>query len=165
MRQLGSSIITILLLIMVLTASGIGCYHDTGEDDAANDNRPFYPDRVVIVRIVMPAEDWEYTQKNALAEEYVRADLWYDGELVPNVAVRPKGNSSLRFLLMTGLQRFPNLEFPSKSFHILSQRLRVSFLPYTAQKNRGENLGMRFLSNIDRRKDEKQFHWDWDISQ
>ena len=56
---------------------------------------PFYTDRVVTVRIVMPGEDWESSQENAFAEEYVRADFWFGDKLVPDVAVRPKGYSSL----------------------------------------------------------------------
>jgi hypothetical protein len=45
-------------------------------------------------------------QQNAGAEEYARADLWYDGRLIPAVAVRPKGNSSLRSAISSGTIRF-----------------------------------------------------------
>jgi spore coat protein CotH len=92
-------IVSILLMTIVVTG-GVGCSYDTGEATAADDNRPFYPDRVVTVRITMPEEDLEFTLKNALAEQYVKADMWYDGELIPDVAVRPKGNSSLRLMAM-----------------------------------------------------------------
>lgn len=46
----------------------------------------------------MPADDWDYTQGHATDEEYVRADFSYDGIVVPDVAVRPKGYSSLALL-------------------------------------------------------------------
>ncbi len=106
MRWLGSSIVLILLLIMVLTAGGTGCSYEAREETGAEDNRPFYPGRVVAVRIVATEEDWEYLQRNALEERYVKADLWYDGELIPDVAVRPKGNSSLMTTARSGSPRF-----------------------------------------------------------
>jgi len=74
-------------------------------EDTTADNRPFYVDRVVTVRIAMTDEDWAFLQESALAEQYVRADLWYDGELIPDVAVRPKGNSSLRQAVQRGSPR------------------------------------------------------------
>ncbi len=106
MRGLGGSIVIILLLTIVLTAGGTGCSRETGEGATAQDNRPFYPGRVVTVRIVATEENWEYLQRNALEERYVRADLWYDGELIPDVAVRPKGNSSLMTTAGSGSPRF-----------------------------------------------------------
>jgi len=92
-----TNIITILLAIL-LTAGNAGCSNNIGEDTALQGNMPFYADRVVQVHIIMAEDDWEFTLKNALAEQYVKADLWYDGELIPDVAVRTKGNSSLRFM-------------------------------------------------------------------
>jgi spore coat protein CotH len=88
------------LLITVAIAAGLsGC--GIGESFDA-----FITDRVVAVRIVMSEDDWTASQQNALAEEYVRADFWFDGELVPDVAVRPKGNSSLRQAANSGSTRF-----------------------------------------------------------
>lgn len=66
---------------------------------------PFYPDRVVTVRIVMAEKDWQWTVANARAEQYVRADFWFDGCKYPNVAVRPKGNSSLMSVAGSGSPR------------------------------------------------------------
>ena len=66
------------------------------------DVEPFITDRVVEVRIVMSDEDWEKCKLDALLEEYVQADFWFDGELIPDVAVRPKGNSSLYSVYRSG---------------------------------------------------------------
>jgi spore coat protein CotH len=93
-----------LLLTGVLLITGLaGCGQVLGqEEDAA----PFYDDRVVTVYLVMDEDDWGYMQQNAISEEYAKADLWYDGELIPDVAVRPKGNSSLKSAVSSDTPRF-----------------------------------------------------------
>ena len=95
------------LLAIAILATGLpGCDSTILEGMSTRDLDPFVTDRVVTVRIVMREEDWTACQQNALAEQYVRADFWFDGELVPNVAVRPKGNSSLREAARSGSPRF-----------------------------------------------------------
>ena len=54
----------------------------------------------------MPEDDWEFMQENALTEKYAKADMWFDGERVPDIAVRPKGNSSLMTTVNRGSVRF-----------------------------------------------------------
>ncbi len=98
------SILTVVLLgVMLLSMAGCGQLSGPVEGD---DSAPFYDDRVVTVRLVMAEEDWEYMQENAIEEQYVRADLWYDGELIQDIAVRPKGNSSLTSAVSSGTARF-----------------------------------------------------------
>lgn len=92
----------VLLIMSFLSLAG--CDSRISGKVEETDSRPFYNDRVVTVRIVMSQEDWAFTQKNATAEQYVKADLWYDGELIPSIAVRPKGNSSLRSAARDGLR-------------------------------------------------------------
>jgi spore coat protein CotH len=93
-----------ILAGLILALGLAGCGGITGQA-ADNDTAPFYDDRVVTVRIVMAEGDWEDMQANARAEEYERADFWCDGELVPDVAVRPKGNSSLMSVSQSGSPR------------------------------------------------------------
>jgi spore coat protein CotH len=93
----------VLVGIMVFAMAGCGQASGQVKDE---DSAPFYDDRVVTVRVVMSEDDWEYMQQNARAEEYAKADLWYDGELIPDVAVRPKGNSSLMSAAGSGTARF-----------------------------------------------------------
>jgi hypothetical protein len=66
---------------------------------------PFIQDRVIPVKIVMAEKDWQWLLANPMAEQYVRADFWFDGRKYPNVAVRPKGNSSLMSVAGSGSQR------------------------------------------------------------
>lgn len=55
----------------------------------------FPDDRVQTVRILMPQSDWDSMRADPRAKEYFRSDIWFDGQVVKNVAVRTKGNSSL----------------------------------------------------------------------
>jgi spore coat protein CotH len=96
-----------MLLAVPLLAAGLaGCAEGTEVMEVDRDSAPFYADRVVTVRISMSEDDWEYMRGNARAEEYTQADFLFDDELVPDVAVRPKGNSSLKAVADTGNPRF-----------------------------------------------------------
>jgi spore coat protein CotH len=106
MQQKIQKISLIVFLSIVITTGGAGCYQYTEKVSATTDSGPFHSDRVVEVRIVMSDDNWEFLQENALAEQYVRADLWYDGEFIPDIAVRTKGNSSLRTVATRGSLRF-----------------------------------------------------------
>jgi len=95
-----------LLVSILLAVGGVGCGGQASGRVTSENLDAFITDRVVTVRLVMKEEDWTTCQQNALAEQYVRADFWFDGELVPDVAVRPKGNSSLRSTADSGSPRF-----------------------------------------------------------
>jgi len=90
-----SSLLLTVLLLMLFFVSLAGCAGQVSGQVEGENSKPFYNEGVATVRIVMSEKDWEITQKNPGAEEYVKADFWFDDELVPDVAVRPKGNSSL----------------------------------------------------------------------
>lgn len=66
---------------------------------------PFPKDRVPTVRIVMPTTSLHRVMVNPMAEQYVRADFWFEDQRYPNVTVRPKGNSSLMAAAGSGTQR------------------------------------------------------------
>ncbi|MBN1160414.1 MAG: CotH kinase family protein [Dehalococcoidales bacterium] len=93
------------LLSLIFTVSLAGCGSQAA-GQSADSSALFYPDRVVTVRFVMTEEDWTYLCENAREEDYVKADMWYDGELVPDIALRPKGNSSLSSTISQGSIRF-----------------------------------------------------------
>ncbi len=94
------------LLIIISVMSLTGCVGQVIGQAADNSSAPFYPDRVVTVRFVMTEENWTYLQEHAREESYVKADMWYDGDLVPDIALRPKGNSSLSSAISSGSIRF-----------------------------------------------------------
>lgn len=99
--------ILIILGLVTLGVPLIGCGSKTYGQGILKDSKPFITDRVVTVRMVMSGEDWGFLQKNTLAKQYVKADMWYDGGLIPDIAVRPKGNSSLMSVARSGTPRLP----------------------------------------------------------
>ena len=47
------------------------------------------------INILISDLNWDYLTSHAVDEQYVRCDAEIDGELIKNIAIRPKGNSSL----------------------------------------------------------------------
>ncbi|MFC1948258.1 CotH kinase family protein [Chloroflexota bacterium] len=84
-----------LLALIILPVFQAGCAGAWPSDVSAEDNNPFYKDKVATLKIEMAPEDWDFCLEHAFEEQYVRADIWFDDELIPDVGVRPKGNSSL----------------------------------------------------------------------
>jgi spore coat protein CotH len=97
--------LTGLLVTVIVATSGVGCVGQISEQASAESENPFITDRVVTVIIIMDEQDWDNCKQNAMAEQYVKADFWFDGELIPDVAVRPKGNSSLWEVASSGSPR------------------------------------------------------------
>jgi hypothetical protein len=94
------------LLVFASVISLTGCIGQVADQAVDESSAPFYTDRVVTVRFVMTAEDWTYLEESASEESYVQADMWYDGVLVPDIALRPKGNSSLSSTISSGSIKF-----------------------------------------------------------
>lgn len=60
----------------------------------------FNTDEVMQVNITMDEDEWESMLKNAISEEYYTCDVEINGATVKNVAIRPKGNTSLSSIAM-----------------------------------------------------------------
>ncbi len=83
---------------------------------------PFITDRVVTVRIAMPQKSWEQLLASPMAKEYARCDFIFDGQRIPNVAIRAKGMSSLMSVANTGTPRLSfKIDF---NFFTFAQRFR-----------------------------------------
>ena len=50
--------------------------------------------------------NWDYMTSHAVDEQYVQCDAFIDGELIKNIAIRPKGNSSLSAISNNGDTHF-----------------------------------------------------------
>jgi hypothetical protein len=84
------------LLFLSLLLAGLIVYHrEQLMQPASVKINPFVSNHVATVRIIMDREVWQELKSNMRAEQYVRADFWFDDELYKNIAVRPKGMSSL----------------------------------------------------------------------
>lgn len=96
--------IGLLAAVVILTGlllSGYGGFLKSSEGID-----PFALETVRTVKIIMAEKDWKWLLANPMAEKYVRADFWFDGRKFSNVAVRPKGNSSLMSVAGSGSRRF-----------------------------------------------------------
>lgn len=58
------------------------------------------------IDIQIPKVNWDYMVLHAMEEQYVHCDVVIDGETIRNVAIRPKGNSSLAAIKKQGSDRF-----------------------------------------------------------
>lgn len=120
MRKKIATIISALLLIFITAPPLSGCA--TREVSYDRNAYPFDTTRVATVRIEMLDKDWAFCMEHPFEEQYVPADFWFDGELVPDVGVRTKGNSSLGQAYGWSSPRMPlcvdfNLLNRSRSFH------------------------------------------------
>lgn len=60
----------------------------------------FNTDEVISVDISMDEDEWNKMLQNATSEEYYVCDVVINGKTVKNVAIRPKGNTSLSAIAM-----------------------------------------------------------------
>lgn len=95
-----------LAVIIALASGTLGCSADISGKPTTREADAFIKDRVPTIRIVVKEADLTACLQNAKAERYVRADFWFDDELVPDVAVRTKGFSSLQGVIWQDSRRF-----------------------------------------------------------
>ncbi len=55
----------------------------------------FDTDEIISINIIMDEDEWNDMLKNAVSEEYYTCDVEINGMTLHNVAIRPKGNTSL----------------------------------------------------------------------
>lgn len=55
----------------------------------------FNTDEIITVDILMDEDEWNKMLQNAMTEEYYVCDVVINGQTIKNVAIRPKGNTSL----------------------------------------------------------------------
>jgi hypothetical protein len=108
--------------LIILAPYFSGCAASQSSNVYDTNVNPFTLDRVATVRVVMKDSDWADMRANAFAKNYYQADFWFDGELVPDVAVRTKGNASLGQTVGWNSPRLPlaidfNLLNKYRTFH------------------------------------------------
>lgn len=99
------TIITILLLnVTTITAGNVEASNYTEQTEVESEVYPH--DEVVDVNITITDENYQTLLNNAEDEEYYNCDITYNGVTLSNVAIRAKGNSSLRDVAQEGGDRF-----------------------------------------------------------
>ena len=64
------------------------------------ESKLFDTDEIISVDILMDEDQWNSMLANAMSEEYYACDVVINGEKISNVAIRPKGNTSLSAIAM-----------------------------------------------------------------
>ncbi len=126
MRRTGKILFAALLIVVILVTGISGCTGSASRGVHDPNIDPFVQDRIATVRLEMPEENWTFCREHAFEEQYVRADFWWDDELVPDVGLRPKGNSSLGQAVGWNSPRMPlavdfNIFNRARNFHGLKK--------------------------------------------
>ncbi|OMD43100.1 CotH kinase family protein [Paenibacillus odorifer] len=122
MKARGKSILlTLCCLLLVIAVAGCQNASPSATNESTSDNQEkvissdeknldeqvFPKDKVVDVKITLDPDDFQDMLDNASAEEYKMASVEYNGIKFDNVAVRTKGNLSLRSVVqMTDSDRY-----------------------------------------------------------
>ena len=96
--------ITAVAVILCLTAIGFSSELSTllggTSVNMEYESKLFDTDEIMEVNIIMDEDDWNTMLSNAMSEEYYVCDVVINGQKVKNVAIRPKGNTSLSAIAM-----------------------------------------------------------------
>ena len=98
------AILLLLFGVMVAVLPSLGI--ETKNTEFSYETLLFNKSKVTTVDIEIPQEDWEDMLENAADEELKQADVTINGKKVENVAIRTKGNLSLRSVVNSDSDRY-----------------------------------------------------------
>jgi len=98
--------VILLLLFVVIYAVLPNVGIETKNSEFSYENIVFNSNKVTTVDIEIAEEDWADMLENASAEELKQADITVNGKKVENVAIRTKGNLSLRSVVNSDSDRY-----------------------------------------------------------
>lgn len=96
----------LMVLITLVVMCGGGTLITAAATEMPYVNKLFSTDKVHQIDIVADEKDWQNMLDNATAEEYISCTAVIDGEKYANVAIRPKGNSSLSTVASSDSDRY-----------------------------------------------------------
>lgn len=96
----------LLLLFVVIYAVLPNVGIETKNSEFSYENIVFNKNKVTTVDIEIAEEDWADMLENAAAEELKQADITINGKKIVNVAIRTKGNLSLRSVVNSDSDRY-----------------------------------------------------------
>ena len=96
----------LLLLFVVIYAVLPNVGIETKNTEFSYENIVFNTNKVTTVDIDIAEEDWADMLENAAAEELKQADITVNGKKIENVAIRTKGNLSLRSVVNSDSDRY-----------------------------------------------------------
>ena len=120
--KIGKNLVLVGLIVLIVSSFVFSSCDNVPSVEGDDGSFPFYRNRVATVRLEMEEEDWSFCLTNAFEEQYVPGDFWFDDELISDVGIRPKGNSSLGQAIGWDSPRIPlavdfNIFNCARSFH------------------------------------------------
>ena len=100
-KHITKIIVVIMAVAVVLCLAAIACADTLTEKLGGTgvsmeyETVLFNTDEIITVNILMDEDEWEKMLQNAMTEEYYVCDVVINGQTIKNVAIRPKGNTSL----------------------------------------------------------------------
>lgn len=98
------AILLVLFIVMVAVLPNINI--ETKNNEFSYETLVFNKSKVTTVDIEIAEEDWEDMLANAADEEYKQANVTVNGKRIENVAIRTKGNLSLREVVNSDSDRY-----------------------------------------------------------
>ena len=98
------AILLVFFIVMVAVLPNVNI--EKKKDEFSYETLVFNKNKVTTVDIEMAEEDWEDMLANASDEEYKQANVTVNGKKVENVAIRTKGNLSLRSVVNSDSDRY-----------------------------------------------------------
>lgn len=101
-----------IIIIAVMAVAVVLCFLAIGYSDKLTEmlggtsvsmeyeSKLFDTDEVISIDIRMDSDEWSKMLSNAMSEEYYVCDVVINGLKIKNVAIRPKGNTSLSAIAM-----------------------------------------------------------------
>lgn len=101
----------ILMALAVVLVSALHLWGNRAAQQGFAKSTPAYATgifgtEIIQIEILADAEDWQQMLENAMAEEFIMADVVVNGTKFQNVGVRPKGNSSLSQVAQSDSERY-----------------------------------------------------------
>ncbi|MFJ5767016.1 CotH kinase family protein [Lysinibacillus sp. NPDC093210] len=98
------AILLLLFGVMVAVLPNLGI--ETKNTEYSYETLVFNKSKVTTVDIEIPQEDWEDMLENAADEELKQGNITINGKTIENVAIRTKGNLSLRSVVNSDSDRY-----------------------------------------------------------
>lgn len=98
------AILLLLFVVIYAVLPNIGI--ESKNSEFSYENLVFNNNKVTTVDIEINEEDWDDMLENAAAEELKQADITINGKKIENVAIRTKGNLSLRSVVNSDSDRY-----------------------------------------------------------
>lgn len=101
---LSMAILLLLFVVMYAVLPNVGI--ETKNTEFSYETMVFNKNKVTTIDIEIAEEDWADMLENATAEELKKANITVNGKKIKNVAIRTKGNLSLRSVVASDSDRY-----------------------------------------------------------